>query len=119
MDIEVNNKKYELIKNYKEAFDNDEFLSKCPSSRVAAETLASKIQDVVVEVKVKATAEGNVYGSVTNAHVADALKEQHNIELDKKKIVLLTTIKELGDFTVNVPLHKEVKAEFTVRVVAE
>lgn len=29
MDIEVNNKKYELIKNYKEAFDNDEFLSKC------------------------------------------------------------------------------------------
>lgn len=87
--------------------------------KVAAETLASKIQDVVVEVKVKATAEGNVYGSVTNAHVADALKEQHNIELDKKKIVLLTTIKELGDFTVNVPLHKEVKAEFTVRVVAE
>ena len=84
-----------------------------------AEAMAAKLNDINVEVKVKASAEGSVYGSVTAQQVADALKEAYQIELDRKKISLPGTIKELGQFKVAVPLHKEVKAEFNLNVVAE
>ena len=84
-----------------------------------AETTAAQLNNLTVVVEVKANAEGGIYGSVTNTIVADALKEQHNIELDRKKIVFASAIKDLGQFKVNVPLHKEVKAEFIVDVVAE
>ena len=84
-----------------------------------AENMAAQLQDKLVEIKVKANADGSVYGSVTNIHVAEALKAQHNIELDRKKIILPSAIKELGEFTVHVPLHKEVKAEFKINIVAE
>ncbi len=92
---------------------------KLAQMKAAAEAMAAKINDVIVEVKVKATAEGGVYGSVTAQQVVDALKEQHQIELDRKKISMPAAVKELGQFKVNVPLHKEVKAEFTLNVVAE
>lgn len=92
---------------------------KLAQMKAAAEALAAKINDITVEVKVKATADGGVYGSVTAQQVVDALNEQHQIELDRKKISMPSTVKELGQFKVNVPLHKEVKAEFTLNVVAE
>ncbi|MDR1458941.1 MAG: 50S ribosomal protein L9 [Bacteroidales bacterium] len=85
-----------------------------------AEAIASKLNNITVRVKVKSSEEGTVYGSVTNIHIADALKEQFNIEIDRKKINMESkNIKELGQYKVTVPLQKEVSAEFTVDVMAE
>ena len=92
---------------------------KLAQQKATAETLAAKLNDLTVVVKAKANAEGGIYGSITNTIVAEALKEQHKIDLDRKKIVFPSTIKEVGQFKVNVPLLKEVKAELIVDVVAE
>lgn len=85
-----------------------------------AETIANRLNDITVQIKVKSSEEGTIYGSVTNIHVAEALKEQFNLDIDRKKINIVSgNIKELGQHKVNVPLQKDVRAEFTVDVIAE
>ncbi len=85
-----------------------------------AETIANRLNSITVQVKVKASDEGTIYGSVTNIHVAEALKEQFDIDIDRKKISIVGgNIKDLGQYKVSVPLQKDVRAEFTVDVVAE
>jgi large subunit ribosomal protein L9 len=88
--------------------------------RTDAEAIANRLNNIMVRIKVKSSDEGTVYGSVTNIHIAEALKDQFNIEIDRKKINIGSrNIKELGQYKVTVPLQKEVTAEFTVNVVAE
>jgi len=85
-----------------------------------AEVIANKLRDVCVIVKIKASEEGTVYGSVSNIHIAEALKEQFEIELDRKKIhVVGGNIKELGQHEVSVLLQKDIRADFQVKVMAE
>ena len=85
-----------------------------------AEVIADKLKDVCVVVKVKASEEGSVYGSVSNIHVAEALIEQFNIEIDRKKIDIPSgNIKELGMHEISISLQKGIRAEFFVKVVAE
>jgi large subunit ribosomal protein L9 len=85
-----------------------------------AEAIVNKLNNITVHVKVKSSEEGTVYGSVTNIHIADALKDQFNIEIDRRKINIGNrSIKELGQYKVTVPLQKDICAEFTVNVIAE
>jgi len=87
---------------------------------IDAENIASKLRDVCVVVKVKASEEGTMYGSVTNAHIADALKEQFSIDIDRKKIEITEGhIKSLGLHEVYIPLQKNIRADFLVKVMAE
>ncbi|HPB01570.1 MAG: 50S ribosomal protein L9 [Bacteroidales bacterium] len=88
--------------------------------RKEAEALAEKLKDVKLVIKTKAAATGKIYGSVNNIQVAEALKEQHNFDVDRKKIeVANDTIKETGTYTAKVNLYKEIKAEITIEVVGE
>ncbi|MPM02072.1 50S ribosomal protein L9 [bioreactor metagenome] len=88
--------------------------------RKEAEVLAEKLKDVKLVIKTKAAATGKIYGSVNNIQVAEALKEQHNFEVDRKKIdVANDTIKETGTFKAMVNLYKDIKAEITLEVVGE
>ncbi|MDX9932080.1 MAG: 50S ribosomal protein L9 [Bacteroidales bacterium] len=88
--------------------------------RKEAEALAEKLKDVKLVIKTKAAATGKIYGSVNNIQVAEALKEQHNFDVDRKKIeVANDTIKETGIYTAKVNLYKEIKAEITIEVVGE
>ena len=88
--------------------------------RVDAQTIADRLNEVTIQVKVKASEEGSVYGSVTNSMVADALKEQFRLDIDRKRINLVGgNIKDLGLHKVTVPLQKDITAEFTVEVVPE
>ena len=85
-----------------------------------AEVLASKLNEIVLQVKVKASEEGSVYGSVSNIQIAEALNTQFGLDIDRKKInVPGNHIKELGQHRVSIPLQKDVRAEFTVEVIAE
>jgi len=88
--------------------------------RKEAEALAEKLKDVKLVIKTKAAATGKIYGSVNNIQVAEALKEQHNFDVDRKKIELATdTIKETGTYVAKVNLYKEIKAEITLDVIGE
>lgn len=83
-----------------------------------AEAVAAKLNGLTVRIAAKAGASGKIFGSVNAIQVADALKEQHQIDIDRKKI-MIDTIKETGTHTAKINLHREVKAEITLDVYAE
>ena len=88
--------------------------------RNEAEALATKLEKVSLTIGAKAATTGKIFGSVNAIQIADALKEQFNYEVDRKRIKLDgDSIKELGSYEAVVNLHKEVKATVKFEVVAE
>ncbi|PIB35386.1 50S ribosomal protein L9 [Reichenbachiella sp. 5M10] len=83
-----------------------------------AEELAKKIGDSAIEIKTKAGESGKIFGAVTALQISDALAVK-GFEVDRKKIGFNTSIKNVGEYVVTLDLHKEVKHDVTVNVVAE
>ena len=83
-----------------------------------AEAIAQKMGELTVEVKTKAGETGKIFGAVTAIQIADALKSK-GFDIDRKKVVLKEHPKQLGTYKVTLDLHKEVKHEIKVKVVAE
>ncbi|MDL5044465.1 50S ribosomal protein L9 [Oscillatoria amoena NRMC-F 0135] len=83
-----------------------------------AEALAAKIGELVVELRTKAGESGKIFGAVTAIQVSDALKAK-GFEVDRKKVHFKEQPRQLGTYTVTLDLHKEVKHEIKVNVVAE
>ena len=83
-----------------------------------AEAVAQKIGELTLEVGAKAGESGKIFGAVTPFQVADALKAK-GIEVDRKKIIFKEQPKQVGTYTVLLDLHKEVKHEIKINVVAE
>lgn len=81
--------------------------------------LKEKIESITVELKGKAGEGGKLFGSITSKDISDALKKQHKIDIDKKKIELKNNIKALGTATVEVKVYPEVTAELKVNVLEE
>ena len=84
----------------------------------AAKELAEKISRVKLEMPVKVGGSGKLFGALSSKEIADAVKAQFGIEMDKKKIVLEEPIKEVGERTVLVKLHKDVTAKLALNVKA-
>lgn len=82
------------------------------------EALATKesIEKVTVAIKAKAGENGKLFGSVTSKEIAEELKMQHHIKLDKKKFVLPDGIKALGTTEVEIKVHQGVSAKLKVSV---
>lgn len=78
--------------------------------------LAKGVQKLICVIKVKAGDDGKMFGSVTAGMIADELKHQFDISLDKKKIHLEHAIKTLGEHEIELHLHAEVKSTLKVRV---
>jgi len=78
--------------------------------------LAKSITKMTCLLKVKTGDDGKMFGSVTNGTIADELKHQFEISLDKRKIHLDHPIKTLGDFEVDLRLHSEVHAKLKVKI---
>ena len=94
---------------------------KATQERIAkekAEALAVSMQlrELTVTVSAKGGGAGRLFGSVTNAEIADALAKQ-GVKLDKRKIVLNETIKSVGTYTATCKLGYEITAPLTVKVV--
>ncbi len=87
--------------------------------KAAAQQTAEKIGALSVEIKTKAGEGGKIFGSITSKDIADALKDQHKITVDKKKIQLDSPIKQAGEMTVEIKLYTEVNAKLKVIVTAE
>ena len=83
-----------------------------------ASELASRLNSLVVEVGTKTGEGGRLFGSVTTKEIADALKKNYGIELDKRKLELKEPIKALGEYTLAAKLHPEVSARIQVKVIA-
>ena len=84
--------------------------------REAAETVARTLVPLVIRIKARAGSEGKLFGSVTTQDVVDAVAEQANVTLDRRRLHLDEPIKTLGTHEVPVKLHSDVEFRVTVEV---
>lgn len=84
-----------------------------------AQNLAAQLEKQTVVIKVKVGEGGKLFGAIASKEIAEAVKEQTGLELDKKKIVLSEPIKTLGNKEVRIKLHKDVAAKLAIQVVEE
>lgn len=88
----------------KEATDLKDFLEK---------------EDTVIQMSAKAGEDSRLFGSITSKQIADAVKKQYDVKLDKRKIDLTMPIRNLGVAKIEVKIHPEVVATLTVNVAQE
>lgn len=81
-----------------------------------AKLLSEKINKMTLTIKVKTGENGRLFGAITSKDISENLKASHNIDVDKKKIVLEDTIKQLGSYTANVKLYEGINAKLKVIV---
>ncbi len=81
--------------------------------------VASKLEGKVLRIGAKAGSSGKIFGSVTPLQIVNALKEQYEVEIDRRKVQLPDEVKEIGSYTLVLNLHKEVRPEIQFEVVAE
>ncbi len=84
-----------------------------------AEGIAAALEGSTVVIEAKAGDEGRLYGSVTSQMIEDAILSQLSVQVDRKKMSVHGHIKTLGEHTVSVSLHRDVKADVVVNVIAE
>ena len=82
----------------------------------AAKDLAAKLEAAKIELTMKTGEGGKTFGSVSSKEIAQAVKEQLGLEVDKKKIQIKEPIKSLGMHLVPVRIHPQVSAELKVHV---
>ena len=81
--------------------------------------IADALEDKVIKIGAKAGTSGKIFGSVTNIQISNALKEQFDVEVDRRKVQLPDEVKEVGAYTLVLNLHPEVKPEIKFEVIAE
>ena len=94
---------------------------KATQERIAKEkaealALSKQLRELTLVVKAKGGGAGRLFGSVTNQEIADALKANAGIALDKRKIVISDPIKNVGTYTVQCKLGYEITAPLTVKI---
>ena len=97
-------------------------LQKANQEKIAAENLAdaqalaARIEEVEVITSIKTGEGGRSFGSVSSKEIADGLKSQHGLSIDKKKIILPEPLKTPGYAEVMIKLHPEVQAKLRVKI---
>jgi large subunit ribosomal protein L9 len=81
--------------------------------------IAAQIEGQTLKIGVKAGTSGKIFGSVTNVQIAQALKDQLGIEIERKKIHLPEEVKEIGTYNADLNLHKELSTKIAFELVQE
>ena len=84
----------------------------------AAQKLAGELKGKEITIKAKTGESGKLFGAITSKDVAELIKEQYKIEIDKKKIVM-DTIKLAGGYEIDVKLYPEVSTKMKVIIVPQ
>lgn len=85
-----------------------------------AEALAAKMQNIKIKIKAKTSSTGKIFGSVNTIMIAEALEKQ-GFNIDKRNITIKDhdNIKELGNYSINIKIYKNVKLNLDIDVIAE
>lgn len=86
------------------------------AARENAQAYADKLSQLTLKVEVNVGEEGRMYGSVTNKEIAELLKEQHDIEVNRRVIDIKTPIRSVGIYKATVKVHPEIMATLTIDV---
>lgn len=111
--VEANTQNMSLLQGRK---DSANF--KKEQEKEKAINLQEKLSKIKLTIKVKAGENGKIFGSITSKEIATELKNQHNIDIDKKKILLKDSIKELGVFNVQIKLYEGVIGNLKIGIIA-
>ncbi|MEP6788836.1 MAG: 50S ribosomal protein L9, partial [Acidobacteriota bacterium] len=98
--------------------EREALLKKAAVERTTAEAQLAQMSNIALSFERKAGEHGTLFGSVTSMDIAEALKAK-GYEVDRRKIVLRDAIKETGEYTVNVKLHRDVTLTIPVTVTGE
>lgn len=106
--------------NNKRQIDREKKLAEARDmeERSAAEAVAARMGALEIEIARRTGENDALYGSVTSADIAEALKAK-GFEVDKRKIQMPDPIKSLGESTIPVKIHREVTAQVKVKVVSD
>ena len=111
--VEANNENLGKLKS-----KNESKAFKKETEIAEAKKIAEKIKSITLTIKVKAGENGKIFGGVTSKEIAESLKNEYKIEIDKKKIVLSETIKNIGTHTVDIKLYEGIIAELKLQIIA-
>ena len=84
--------------------------------RAEAVAISKQLRELTLVVKAKGGGAGRLFGAVTTNEIADALKKNANITIDKRKLVLEENIKNVGTYTVKAKLGYEIVGQFSVKI---
>jgi large subunit ribosomal protein L9 len=98
--------------------ERQKYLKREATLKAEAEELAGMMGDLAITIEHKAGDQEQLFGSVTARNIADALAKQGH-EIDHRKIVIDSPIRQLGEYKVAVKLHREVKLDVAVTVIPE
>ncbi|MGM9643397.1 MAG: 50S ribosomal protein L9 [Eubacteriales bacterium] len=91
-------------------------LHKIETERAAATELAAKLETVLVKVAAASGSDDRLYGSITAKDIAEALKAQHGVDIDRRKLSLDSPIRAYGSYTVDAKLYTDVVAHINVLI---
>lgn len=80
----------------------------------SAKEQAAKIEALQVKIVTKSGEGGRLFGSITSKDIAEALESQHKIKIDKRKFILESPIKQMGEFSIEMKIYPEVTAKLKV-----
>lgn len=112
--VEANNENISKLKA-----QNDSKAYKKEQEKEEAKKLANKLAGIQLKVPVKSGENGKIFGGVSAKEIADLLKQNYNIEIDKKKIDMKETIKTLGLRTISIKLYDGVVGNLKVDVISK
>lgn len=112
--VEANNENMSKLKA-----KQDSNAYKKSQEKEEAEKIADKLSKILLKMKVKSGANGKIFGGVSSKEIADSLDKQYQIKIDKKKIDLKETIKNLGTVNVEIKLFEGVIGKLKVDVISE
>jgi large subunit ribosomal protein L9 len=99
--------------------ENERVLIKKDEAAIAvARVRAGKLADIAVSIAVQVGEEDKLYGSVTALDIVRKLKEQGH-EVERREIALVDPIRQIGEFSVDIKLHRDVSVPVKVQVVKE
>jgi len=113
MAVEANSQNMSLLQGRK---DSANF--KKEQEKENALIIQEKLSKIMLKVKVKAGGNGKIFGSITSKEIATELKNQYNLEIDKKKILLKDSIKELGVFNIEIKLYEGIIGKLKIDIIA-
>ena len=113
MAVEANSQNMSLLQGRK---DSANF--KKEQEKENALKIQDKLSKIMLKIQVKAGGNGKIFGSITSKEIATELKNQYNIEIDKKKILLKDSIKEIGVFNIEIKLYEGIIGKLKIDIIA-
>ncbi|MBR3153216.1 MAG: 50S ribosomal protein L9 [Clostridia bacterium] len=98
---------------------NESVAFKKETEKNEAKKIAEKIKDIRLEISVKSGDNGKIFGGVTSKEISEELKSKYNLDIDKKKITLKDTIKNIGTYTANIKLYEGIYQDVIINVVSK